>query len=342
VKSVWIPKHGAASVLEVRETPDPTPEPGQVRVRARCCGLNFAEISARQGLYPDAPKVPCVVGYEGAGVIDAVGDGVDGGRVGQRVLYLSQFWGHADTVVVPEGQALQIPDAMTFEHAAALPVNYITAYHMLFEVGRIRPGDHVLVHMAAGGVGTAALQLCRTVPGVVTYGTASAGKHDHVRSHGCDHPIDYRTKDYVEEVNRLTDGRGVDLVLDALGGDDWRKGYELLRPAGQLVAFGMANTNVGGKRNLFRVLKVLWGVPRWGTMRLMNENKGVSGVHIGHLWDEQELLQGELRALIALYEEGKIQPHVHGVFPFSDAAGAHEEVEFGRNRGKVLLAPDAA
>jgi NADPH:quinone reductase-like Zn-dependent oxidoreductase len=340
MQAVWITRHGDGRVLEVRQSDDPEPGRGEVRVRARFCGLNFAEISARQGLYPDAPKPPMVVGYEGAGVVDAVGKGVESPRVGDRVIYLTRFKGHAELVCVPAEQAIAMPEEMTFEEAAAIPVNYLTAYHMLFQVGRIRSGDHVLVHMAAGGVGTAALQLCRTVPGVVTYGTASASKHAYVRSHGCDHPIDYKNLDYVEEVGRLTDGKGVHFVLDALGGRDWRKGYELLRPAGMLIAFGIANTNTGGKRNLWHVLKVILAIPRWSGRTLLDENKAVAGVNIGHLWSEQELLREELVAIVGLYRAGKIKPHVHATFPFSRAADAFAEVEFGRNLGKVLMHPD--
>jgi NADPH:quinone reductase-like Zn-dependent oxidoreductase len=340
MRAVWIAKHGDGSVLEVRKTPDPEPRPGEVRIRAEVCGLNFAEVSARQGLYPDAPKPPCIVGYEGAGLIDAVGEGVDAARRGQRVAYLSRFGGHSDTVCVPADQAIVMPEEMTFEQGAALPVNYLTAYHMLFRVARIRPGDHVLVHMAAGGVGTAALQLCRTMEDITTYGTASAKKHDYVRSQGCDHPIDYRSVDYAEEVRRLREGRGVTVVLDALGGKDWKKGYELLDPAGMLVMFGLANTNKGGARSLFHVLRVILSVPRYSGMKLLDENKAVAGVNIGHLWEEKAMIREELEALVALFEEGKIAPHVHDVFPFSRAADAFAEIEFGRNVGKVLMKPD--
>src|SRR5262252_7975292 len=140
-----------------------------------------------------------------------------------------------------------MPDDMTFEEAAAIPVNYVTAYHMLFRVGALRPRERVLVHMAAGGVGIAALQLCKTVEGVETFGTASASKHDVLREEGCTHPIDYRSVDYEAAVRDLTEGKGVDIVLDALGGRDWKKGFELLRPAGRLIAFGFANMSAGDK-----------------------------------------------------------------------------------------------
>jgi NADPH:quinone reductase-like Zn-dependent oxidoreductase len=340
MKAVWITKHGDGRVLQVRETPDPEPQEGEVRIAVKACGLNFAEISARQGLYPDAPKPPCVVGYEGAGIVEALGPGVTELEVGQRVIYLSRFGGHASVVSVPVRQALPMPDKMSFEHGAALPVNYLTAYHMLFRVARIRPGEHVLVHMAAGGVGTAVLQLCRTVEGIVTYGTASARKHDYLRELGCTHPIDYRESDYVAEVQRITEGRGVNLVLDALGGRDWRRGYELLRPAGLLILFGLANTNTGGKRNLFHVLGVILRVPRWGGMKLLDDNKGVAGVNIGHLWGEIDMLREEMDELVELYRRGVIEPRIHEVFPFSRAAEAHAAIEHGSNVGKVLMVPD--
>src|SRR5690349_16952557 len=225
MKAIWITKYGGPEVLAVRDGPDPEPGPGEVRVRVRAAGLNFADIMARLGLYPDAPKPPCVVGYEAAGVVDALGSGVAGPPVGARVLALSRFGGQADVICIPAAHAVPMPAAMSFEEAAALPVNYITAYHALFRVAALRPGEKVLVHMAAGGVGIAALQLCRTVEGVETFGTASASKHGALRDEGCHHPIDYRTRDYEAEVRGLTGGRGVDVVLDPLGGRDWRKGY---------------------------------------------------------------------------------------------------------------------
>src|SRR5215470_6930363 len=193
MRAIWTTGTNGPDSLEVRETEDPEPGPGQVRIRVRAAGLCFAEVMAAQGLYPDAPKSPAVLGYEAAGVIDKVGDGVDQRRVGSHV------------------------------------------------VATARPGERVLVHMAAGGLGTAALQLCRAVDGVETFGTASAAKHAVLREEGCTHPIDYHTTDYAKEVRRLTGGEGVDVVLDPLGGADSRKGLKLLRPGGRLVAYGFAN-----------------------------------------------------------------------------------------------------
>jgi len=339
MRAIWITKHGGPDVLEVRETPDPTPAAGEVRIRVRAAGLNFAELMARQGLYPDAPKPPMVVGYEVAGVVDAIGEGVAEPRVGAKVVALVKFGGHAEAICVPAAQVHVLPEGMSFEEAAALPVVYVTAYHMLFRVAQLRSGMRVLVHMAGGGVGLAALQLARTVPGVTLFGTASAGKHAFLREQGFDHCIDYRTSDYVAEVRRLTDGKGVDLVLDPLGGDDWKKGYDLLRPAGTLIAFGFANMAAGEKRNLFHVVKNFFQVPKFSPMSLMDQNRAVAGVNMGHLVGEVELLSGEMRELLALYRAGKIKPIVDSVFKFDDAANAHRRMHDRKNVGKVVLVP---
>ena len=200
------PRRVAPRPWNCGKQPIPEPGRGQVRIRVRVAGLNFADVMAAQGLYPDAPKLPCVVGYEAAGVVDALGDEPMGLAVGARVLALTHFGGHADVVCVPADQVFELADGMSFEEAAAIAVNYLTAYHMLFRVASLRPGERVLVHMAAGGVGLAVLQLCRTVDGLVVFGTASAAKHEVLRAEGCTHPIDYRTADYAAEIRRLTGG----------------------------------------------------------------------------------------------------------------------------------------
>ena len=273
-------------------------------------------------------------------MVDTVGKGVTRWKSGDRVIFLSRFGAHASAVCAKDDQLFRMPDSMSFEEGAALPVNYLTAYHMLFEVRRIRPGDRVLVHMAAGGVGTAVLQLCRTIGGITTIGTASAKKHDYVKSHGCDHVIDYRSVDYVEEVRRITGGKGVDVVLDALGGPDWKKGYGLLAPGGILVAFGLANAAVAGKRSLLHVAGQILQSPLYHCMKLMDDNRGVSGVNMGHLWDKTDLFNPRSRSPDRSLFKGHIKPHVGGVFPFSRAAEAHGEIEHARNVGKIVLVPD--
>lgn len=340
MRAVWLTGHGGPDSFQVRESPDPTPSAGQVRVRVRAAGVNFAELMASQGLYPDAPPAPYILGYEAAGIIDAVGEGVSQDLIGRRVVVFSKFGAHSDVMCVDQRQVFAMPDAMTFEAGAALPVNYLTAYHMLFHVGALRPGESVLVHMAAGGVGIAALQLCRTVKDVVTFGTASASKHDTIRANGCTHPIDYRTMDYASEVLRLSGGAGVDISLNALGGASLRKDYGLLRPAGRLIGFGFANLVSGPKRNLLRVLGQLRSVPKFDPMKLMNDNRAVIGVNTLHCFDKAPALMiGELREVLRLYEKGIAKPIVDQTVPFADAPLAFRRLQEGKNIGKVVLVP---
>lgn len=339
MRAIWITRAGGPGALELRDTADPEPGRGQVRIRVRVAGLNFADVMAAQGLYPDAPKLPCVVGYEAAGVIDALGAGTEGHAAGQRVVALTHFGGQADVVCVPADQVFGIPDGMSFEEAAALPVNYLTAYHMLFRVANVRPGERVLVHMAAGGVGMAVLQLCRTVDGLMVFGTASAAKHGALRAEGCTHPIDYHAADYAAEIRRLTGGGGVDVILDPLGGKDWRKGLKLLRPCGRLVAFGFANLTSGQRRHPVHVASQAARIPLLTPLQLMNHNRTVSGVNIGHLWGEIAILREEFRAVLTLWDTGNIKPHIDAVFPFTQAAAAHHRILQRQNIGKVLLTP---
>jgi synaptic vesicle membrane protein VAT-1 len=188
-------------------------------------------------------------------------------------------------------------------------------------------------------VGTAVLQLCQTIDGVVTFGTASAAKHEALRAEGCTHPIDYRTADYAAEVRRLTNGEGVDVVLDSLGGADWRKGLKLLRPVGRLVAYGFANLASGQRRRPVHVLSQVASMPRLTPVQLMNRNKSVCGVHIGRLWDQIPMLRQELGEVLALWEAGRITPRIDATYPFAKAADAHRRILSRQNTGKIVLTP---
>ncbi len=269
-------KAGGPEVLQVQDRPAPLPQPDQVLVRVKRAGLNFADVSARVGLYPDAPKFPMVMGYEVSGVIEAVGSRVTGFSKGERVIAMTRFGGQASHVLAPVDLLRRIPDALSFDEAAALPVNYLSAYHMLFSVAPLKPGMKVLVQSAAGGVGLAVIQLAKTVKDVELFGTASASKHEFLRKQGLHHPIDYRTQDYVEEVRRLTGGKGVHRVLDALGGPDWTRGYSLLRPGGHLLCFGWANMVGGQTRSLLTVASQFVQLKRYSPMELMDTNRTVS------------------------------------------------------------------
>jgi NADPH:quinone reductase-like Zn-dependent oxidoreductase len=339
MRAIWTTGTNGPDSLDVRETADPEPGPGQVRIRVRAAGLCFAEVMAAQGLYPGAPSPPAVLGYEAAGVIDKVGEGVDERRVGGHVVALTRFGGHSDVVCVPAGQAFAIPHGKDFTEAAAIPVNYLTAYHILFRAITVRPGERVLIHMAAGGLGTAALQLCGSIDHVETFGTASAAKHPALREEGCAHPIDYHTTDYVKEIKRLTGGEGIDVVLDPLGGADSRKGLKLLRPGGRLVVCGFANMMNGQHRNRARVLRQVASMPLLTPLQLMNANKTVAGVHIGRLISQVDPLIQELTEVLALWAAGTITPRIDATYPFAKAADAYRRILSHGNTGKIILTP---
>ncbi len=338
MRQVVISKHGSPDVLVVRETSDPAPGPGQVRIRVAAAGVNFADILARLGLYPDAPKTPCVVGYEAAGIVDAVGPGVTALHPGDRVLAAPRFGGYTDTLVVAEGLAIGLPNEMTFETAAAIPVNYTTAWLMLVRLGAVQRGERVLVHAAAGGVGQAAIQLCRFL-GAEVIGTASAGKHERLREQGVAHCIDYTREDFEAAVGRITEGRGVDVVLDAVGGDSFRKSYRCLAPLGRLFLFGISSFAPGKTRQLLAALGGFLRTPSFKPIRMMQQNRGVIGVNLGRLFQKADVLRTGLTQVLDLVKAGHLKPIVDRTFPFAEAGAAHAYIQDRKNFGKVLLVP---
>jgi NADPH:quinone reductase-like Zn-dependent oxidoreductase len=341
VKALVLTNPGGPEVLQVQERPDPAVGPGQVRVAVRAAGINFADLMARVGVYPDAPPPPCVLGYEVAGEVESVGDGVENVKVGDRVVAGSRFGGQAELATVAAEAVWPLPEDLSFEEGAAFPVNYATAYAALVVMCGVDEGERVLIHAAAGGVGIAATQIAKN-RGAEVFGTASASKHDAIREHGVDHPIDYRTKDFADEVRRLTGGEGVDVILDAQGPSSFRKDYRLLRQGGRLVMFGFAQAQTG-KRDIPALVKGLVGMPLatmpwWKSVNLMHENKGVFGLNMLTWWD-REGLDRITEPLLDDLADGVLQPVVAEAFPFDRAGEAHRFMEERRNIGKVVLLP---
>jgi len=342
MRAVVIPRHGGPEVLEVQERPDPSVGAGEVRIAVRAAGINFADLLARVGAYPDAPSPPCVVGYEVAGEVESVGAGVDTVKEGDRVMAGTRFGGHAELVTVPGDQALPLPKKLSFEQGAAFPVNYATAYAGLVTMGGLKPGERVLIHAAAGGVGISATQVAKRI-GAEIFGTASASKHDAIREQGVDHAIDYRSQDFEGEVRRITGGEGIDLAFDALGPKSFRKDYRLLRAGGRLVMYGFMEGESAGGRNIPALLGVLARMPFatnpwWKSLAVLNENKGVFGLNMLKWW-EAEGLDRVLEPLAEGLEKGEYSPVVADAFPFERAADAHRFIAERRNIGKVVLTP---
>jgi NADPH:quinone reductase-like Zn-dependent oxidoreductase len=338
MKQVWIPRAGGPEVLELREAPDPEVKPGHVRIRVAFAGVNFADTSARMGLYPEAPPFPFVPGYEVSGTVDAIGDGVTRVKPGDAVFALSRFGGYSDVVVTPEEYASVVPRGMPLDKAAAIPVTYFTAWTMLVWHGNVRAGDTVLVHAAAGGVGLAALQVCK-LRGARVIGTASASKHERLRALGVEHVIDYTKEDFGEAVQRVTGGRGVDIALDAVGGKSFATSYRALAPLGKLMMFGGSAFTPGKTRSLPAIVKTFFSMPKFGPFDLMAQNKGVFGVNLGRLWDEKARLAAVLADMIPHLESKALDPIIDKTFPFASAAAAHDYLQDRKNFGKTLLYP---
>jgi NADPH:quinone reductase-like Zn-dependent oxidoreductase len=333
MRAVEIPRYGAPEVLRVIERPDPVAGPGEVVVDVAASGVNFADTMARVGLYADAPKPPMVVGYEVAGTIASVGEGVDDSRVGERVMAGTQFGGYASLIAVPAADAISLADWLSFEQGAAIPVNYSTAWAGLIGYGSLRPGEKVLIQAAAGGVGIAATQIAKRF-GAEVWGTASPGKHDAIRALGVDHAVDYRKDGWWEGLPQF------DLIMDAIGGRQFRRSYAMLRAGGRLVAFGASSVSQGEKRNLLRAapeaLPMLRG---FNLIDQMHESKAVIGLNMLTLWKDRGTLEPWITPLNELIEDGTVQPVVSDAVPFDRAAEAHRIIGERRNVGKVVLTP---
>lgn len=338
MKQVVTTRNGDVGVLKVQDAPEPVAGNGEVVIRVKASGLNFADILARQGLYPDGPPKPCVMGYEVAGVVDSAGAGVDPGMIGKPVIALTRFKGQAEMVKVGANQVFEKPETLSFEQAAALPVNYLTAYALLVAMGGLQKGEAVLIHNAGGGVGLAALDIARHI-GATTYGTASPGKHEFLRKAGLDHPIDYRNQDWLPVLKNLTSGRGVELVIDPIGGSHWRKSYAALRHTGRLGIFGVSSASANGFKGKLKLVKAALQMPWFHPLGLLSKNRGVFGVNLGHLWEEQEKVAGWVNAIMAGIEQGWIRPHVDRTFSFEQTGDAHSYMESRKNIGKVILVP---
>ena len=337
MRAVVITEHGNPDVLRTEERPDPEPQAGEVLVRVHAAGVNFADVMARMGLYPDAPDLPFVPGYEIAGEVESVGEGVEGLEPGDRVAGGTRFGGYAELAVTQASALVEVPEDWSFGEAAALPVVYATAYAGLVSFGNVRAGERVLVHAAAGGVGIAATQIAKLL-GAEVFGTASPEKHDAVRGFGVDHPIDYRNKDFVDEVRRITgDEEALDLVLDAIGGRSWKQSYSLLRPGGRLVCYGAAAVVGGEKRNLAKAAATLARTPRFNPIKMSSESKSVIGLNMLRLWDARGDLEEFVEPLSQWASQGLIRPVIAETFPLERAADAHRMLQERRNVGKVVL-----
>ncbi|UPW00025.1 NADPH:quinone oxidoreductase family protein [Halorussus gelatinilyticus] len=323
MKRVEVTEFGGSDALEVTDAEKPEPGEGEVRIAVEAAGINFADIMQRRGHYVGGPEPTYVPGMEAAGTIDAVGDGVERDE-GERVVAMTGQNAYAEYVLADAQSLFAMPEEMSFDEAAGFPVQFMTAHAVLHEWGELEEGERVLVHAAAGGVGTAAVQLA-SAAGAEVFGTASTDEKLRLAERlGCDHPINYEEEDFRDVVDAETDGEGVDLVLDGVGGETFARSLDALSHFGRVVAYGAASGEPGEVE----------------TTRLLFENKSVEGFHLGNALqrDPQRVLEAvpELQQLLAA---GELEVVVGERFPLEDAAAAHEAIENRETTGKVVLNP---
>src|SRR5271155_3077188 len=341
MRAMVVRRYGQPEVFEVQQVPDPQPKAGEALIRVKAIGINFADLLQRMGLYPGSPKPPFIPGLEIAGVVEKIVEGskrdeTNALKPGDAVVAMPHFKAYAEWVAVPTNTVYRIPAGMPFEDAAAFPVNYLTAYHSMFTMGNLQPGDRILIHGAAGGVGIAAVQLARA-KGLVIFGSAGPAKQEYLRKIGVDHPIDYEKTDFVQAVRKFAPD-GIEMVMDAVGGKSFARSYKCLGPTGRLVVYGFsAAAGRDGKRSWWRSLKAFAQMPRFSPLKLMEQSVSVMGVNLGQVQRRGALLRSELDELFRMYAAGKIKPVIGKTFPLDQAAAAHQYIHDRKNIGKVIL-----
>lgn len=334
-KRVVITKAGGVSAITTQPMEPTAPGEGEVRIKVAYAGINFADLLMRMGFYQPRPPFPFTPGYEVSGVIDALGTGVSGFEVGQRVVAAMRNGGQASYVLSPMDRVIPLPDGLSLQAAASTPVTYMTAHHILHHLGHLRPEDKVLVHGGAGGVGTAALQLCKWAGIDRVWATSSKSKHHIIEGYGA-RAIDRHNEDFVAIIKAETEGKGVDHVLDPIGGDNLRRSLSCLAEGGRLYTYGLSAAAPSGKRSLLKAFFAMRKTPKFDPLRLMTRNRAVFGVHMG-TWSNEVVMQSQLARIVEGIQTGHLEPIVDRVFAAEDVQAAHQYIHDAKNIGKVLL-----
>lgn len=339
MRAIVLTGFGGLKTVKILKKPEPAAAEGELLIRVKACGLNFLDLMVRQGALDNLPKTPFIMGFECSGEVEAVGEGVTDFKVGDRVAALTEYKAWAELVTVPAKHAYILPASMSFDDAAAVLMNYVVAYALLFDIGNLREKQTVLMHSVGGGVGHAVAQLCKTVPDVTLIGTASKNKHDSLTSlvtNLLDH-----SSDYVQEVNKIAPD-GVDLVLDCLCGEDCKKGYSLLKPLGRYILYGTSCIVAGETKSFFSFAKSWWQVDKVSPIKLYEESKVISGFNLRHLLYQQgmhDYVKGVVSKVFTLYEQKKITPVVDSSWAFEDVTEAMQKMHDHKNIGKLTLNP---
>jgi NADPH2:quinone reductase len=339
MKAYILEKHGKPHVLKMKESTIPDPGPGEMRIKVRYIGLNYAEIQSRRGLYQWAPKLPYILGMEAFGIIDAVGSGVDHKRVGDKIVTGMKYGAYAEYIVVQEALVLSPLTYLTDEQNAAFPVNYMTAWIALTKMARLRKDDTVLINAAAGGVGTAAVQIAKSFNCKVIGGVGSSSKFELLEKLNVDEMIDYSNKNFKKSILERTDGKGVDVLVEVVGGDVYKQSIESLKPFGRAVVAGFAGLNLK-KWNPISWVNTLKDIPRVKVRSLAINSTGVLASHIGYLLSKPNFMQDVWQELVEYCTSNNIKPVIGHQYNFSEMVIAHQLMESRRSTGKIIVKLD--
>ena len=336
MKAVVLKKYGSASqAFELREVKTPIPAKGEVLIQVAYSGLNFADVMARKGLYKEAPPLPCIIGYDVAGTVLETGAGVNNVKPGDRVMAVTRFGGYAEKVVTDARAVIAIPEGWDAVKAIALTTQYATAWFAAAEMVNLHKGDKVLIQSGAGGVGIALIQFAKH-KGCEIFATAgSPEKIDYLKDLGVHHPINYTTQDFKDEVIRITNGKGVDAIFDAVGGSSVKKGMSILSAGGRLVCYG---ASVLSNKNLLGKIKAGLSFGFYHPAMLMMPSKSIIGINMLKIADNKpDMMQHCLQSVVQLAKEGVFVPKVSQVFPIAEIAKAHTMLESRQTIGKVVM-----
>ena len=324
MRAITVDRWMEPAELRVSEIPEPEAGPGTLQVEVRAAGCNFFDILIVRGQYQVKPAFPFTPGGEISGVVREVGEGIEGFAVGDRILAGTQIGGFAELAVVPASNAYHLPDGMSFEEGAALPIVYPTSYAALIFRASLQAGETLLVHAASGGVGSAALQIGKALGARVIATVGGAEKAEIARELGADEVIDYREADFVARVKEITDGSGADVICDSVGGDVFDRSLKCIAWNGRLVVVGFASGRI----------------PELKANRILLKNIAVTGVHWGaYLDNEPERVPETFAGLFALYRDGRIKPLIYGTYALEDLSSALAELASRKTHGKLIITP---
>ena len=337
MQAAFLVRNGSADkAFELREAPIPAPAPHEVLIKVEAFGLNFADVMARLGHYRDAPPLPAIIGYDVCGRIESVGSAVKNRKAGQRVAALTRFGGYAQYATTDARGTVVIPEDMPVGEALALPTQYGTAFYMTADFAQIHEGDHVLIHAAAGGVGTALVQWA-VHRGCIIYGTAgSEEKLKYLETLGVQYPINYRKVDFADEIRRINPNGGMDMIFDPVGGKSVKKGVKLLRAGGRIVVFGASSMTQ--TKNIFGKIGVALGFGFYHPVGLISNSRSLMTTNMLYVGDQRpEVLERVFGKVSEYTQKGVFKPTVGGEFHIDNLAEAHTFLESRKSIGKIAV-----